>query len=129
MPADPYVVARFLIHRYDKGLSVSSVAQSLLGIRHYHRNEEAGSPTDHRVTRTMSGLRRRAQREGKATPKQAKGLKPGTCSASARRPALRRPWGADMESAETARKRGLLEIAMISSMRDALLRWGEAAPL
>ena len=70
-PADPYVVARFLIHRYeDDGLAAGSVTQAVQAIAHYHR-DLAESLTEHRVVKkTMAGLRRRGP-EGRQGHAQA----------------------------------------------------------
>ena len=129
-PADPYVVARFLIHRYeDDGLAAGSVTQAVQAIAHYHR-DLAESLTEHRVVKkTMAGLRRRAQRDGRATPKQARGLTTEDLRRIRETACRPRPWGPGRESEETARTRGRLEISVIATMRDALLRRGEASAL
>ena len=128
LPAAPQTVAAYLAHRADGGLSRSALSIDRAAIRYHH--EAAGlDPTGSAgVKRVMRGLRRRAAGTGQ---RQAKGIRENDLSAIRATAANRRtgPRGLRRESEETAAKRGRVDIALISVMRDALLRRSEAVAL
>ena len=129
LPCEPETVAAYLAHRADAGLSRSALSIDRAAIRYHH--EAAGfDPTGSAgVKRVMRGLRRRAA-VTQSGPKQATGIRADDLAAI-RATACARRTGSDgrKESEEAAIKRGRVDIALISTMRDALLRRSEAAAL
>ena len=125
LPAAPVHVAAFLTDRAEEGCRPATLRAALAAIAFAHRAEGLDSPTeDEGVGATMKGLSRmlgRAQR-------QAPGLT-RDCLAAIRAVAClpRRGRGGRLETPEYARRRGLVDIALASVMRDGLLRRGEAA--
>ena len=81
------------------------------------------------VRRVIRGLTRRAAHEGR-TPRQAAALTARALEAIRATAHLRRTGpGGRTEGARTARRRGRVDVALISVMRDAMLRRSEAAAL
>ena len=81
------------------------------------------------MRRVLRGLTRRATREGR-TPIQAAALTEEGLGAIRATAQLRRTGpGGRTERASKARRRGLVDIALASVMRDAMLRRSEAAAL
>lgn len=131
LPADPVTVAAYLVHRADAGLRPTTLAMDRKAISHYHRRAGYSTPTaDEGVRQTLTGLRNRAADEGRTAPRQARGLGAEALEAIRRTAHLPRrgPTGRT-ESAAAARRRGDVDIAIASVMRDALLRRSEAAEL
>ena len=127
LPADPSAVAAYLTDRAGSGVSISTVQLSRAAIAAAHLDANLEDPCAHPgVRRTMSGLSRMF---GKP-PQQATPLTSDVAAAiraTARRP---RPLPSGrMESESTAERRGLVDIALVSVMRDALLRRSEASAL
>ena len=131
LPADPLTVAAYLAHRAAAGLSMSSLAMDRKAISYYHRTAGLPNPTaSEGVRQTLAGLKNRAADEGNHESRQAQGLTAAALAAvrgTARLPRTG-PTGRT-ESEETARRRGDMDIAIASVMRDALLRRSEAAEL
>ena len=97
----------------------------------YHRTDAGhANPADNEGVRpVLRGLTRRAAREGR-TPKQAAALTEEGLAAIRATAQLRRTGpGGRTERASKARLRGLVDIALASVMRDAMLRRSEAAAL
>ena len=111
MPAQPILVAAYLAERE-------------------HGSRGAPSPAVHPgVRRVLRGIARRQASEGR-TPQQAAALT--TEALAAIRATAHRPRtgpGGRTESAERARRRGDVDIAIVTVMRDAMLRRSEAARL
>ena len=131
LPAEPLTVAAYLAHRAGAGLSMASLAMDRKAISHYHRAAGHSTPTAvEGVRQTFAGLRNRAAEEGRNEPRQARGLTGEALAAIRETARLPRsgPTGRT-ESAEYARSRGDVDIAIASVMRDALLRRSEAAAL
>lgn len=129
-PAMPQTVAAYLAERAASGLSMSSLRLDRAAIRHYHAQAEHANPADSEgVRRVLRGLARRAALEGR-TPKQAAALTAGGLAAICATAHLPRsgPSGRT-ERADAARRRGQVDVALVSVMRDALLRRSEAAAL
>ena len=130
LPAAPETVAAFLAERAGDGLGASSLRMAATAIRHYHA--EAGHPNPSAVEgvrRVLRGLTRQAVRDGR-TAKQATGLTRehlAAIRATAKRPRPGR--GGRMETGAYAERRGAVDVALVSVMRDALLRRSEAAAL
>ena len=131
LPADPLTVAAYLIYRAGIGRSGSTLAMDRKAIGHRHRRRGHADPTgDASVRRTLAGLRNRAAEQGKADPKQARGLTAVALEEIRKTAHLPRsgPTGRT-ETVARARRRGDVDIALVSVMRDALLRRSEAAQL
>ena len=132
LPADPETVAAYLTVRANEGRSISTLKVDRAGIRYYHEGHGLDSPTQSAgVSRVLRGLARRAaasmlvQAHG-----QTRGLSANDLAAireSANR--CRDYKGGGRETKEVARRRGAVDVALISVMRDALLRRSEAARL
>ena len=127
LPAESSVVAAYLTERAGSGVSISTVQLSRAAIAAAHADANLEDPCSHPgVRRTMAGLSRVF---GKP-PLQATPLTSDVSAAiraTARRP---RPLPSGrMESESTAERRGLVEIALVCVMRDALLRRSEASDL
>ena len=127
LPAEPSAVAAYLTDRAGSGVSISTVQLSRAAIAAAHLDANLEDPCAHPgVRRTMAGLSRMLGRP----PLQATPLTSDVAAAiraTARRP---RPLPSGrMESALTAERRGLVDIALVSVMRDALLRRSEASAL
>jgi len=130
LPSDPVVVAAYLAQRAADGLSVASLELDRKAIGHYHRKAGLPSPTSSEgVRQTLAGLRNQAADRGEE-PRQARAL------TAERMEAIRRtaheprsgPTGRT-ESVELARRRGDMDVAIASVMRDALLRRSAASEL
>ena len=131
LPADPVTVAAYMTHRAELGLSAATLAMDRKAISHHHRNRGYSTPTaSEGVKLTIAGLRNQAAEEGRGEPRQARGLNADVLAAiraTAHVPHTG-PTGRK-ETVEAAWKRGEMDIAIASVMRDALLRRGEAAEL
>lgn len=130
MPALPETVAAYLAERAESGLSPSSLRMDRAAIRYHHTEAGHANPADNEgVRRVLRGLTRRAAFEGR-TPRQAAALTEDALTAIRATAHLPRagPRGRT-ERASTARRRGRVDVALISVMRDAMLRRSEAAEL
>ena len=128
MPAQPILVAAYLAERGEAGAGISTLRTAVAAIAHEHGSRGAPSPAVHPgVRRVLRGIARRQASEGR-TPQQAAALTAEALAAiraTAHRP---RPGpGGRTESAEQARRRGDMDVAIAAVMRDALLRRSEAA--
>ena len=132
LPAAPETVAAYLVHRAHEGRSIATIKIDRAAIRHYHLTHGLDSPTQSAgVSRVLRGLARRAA-AGKLVQGrgQAKGLSASDLAAVRAVAHQRRCFrGGARESEKAARRRGDVDIALISVMRDALLRRQEAAAL
>ncbi|MDE2761314.1 MAG: tyrosine-type recombinase/integrase [Gemmatimonadota bacterium] len=131
LPASPVTVAAYLTHRAAAGLSMSSLAMDRKAISHHHRSSGLPTPTAaEEVRQTYAGLRNQLAEEGRGEPHQARGLTAAGLAAI-RRTAHRPRSGPTgrTESPGHARRRGDVDIAIATVMRDALLRRSEAAEL
>ena len=131
LPADPVTVAAYLVHRNAMGLSFSSLAMDRKAISFFHRGAGLPTPTaSEGVRMTLAGVRNRAAAVGKNEPRQARGLRQAGLMAIIDTAHITRVYPSGRtESAEAARWRGAVDIAIVSVMRDALLRRREAADL
>ena len=129
MPAAPQTVALYLGHLAAEGKSLATINQARAAISHAHASEgisQTGNPARHPVVaEAIKGWRNVAP-----APQQADAL---TAEALARvREVLRLPKrgrGGRMESADTARRRAALDLAIIGVLADGGLRRSEAAAL
>ncbi len=130
LPAEPVQVAAYLAERAEAGAGMSTLRIAVAAIAHEHASRGALSPATHPgVRRVLRGLSRKQAWDGR-TPRQAAALTAEALAAiraTAHRP--RTSPGGRSESAEQARRRGDMDVAIISVMRDAMLRRSEAAAL
>ena len=127
LPAAAVAVAAFLAARAQTS-SAATLSLSVAAIGHYHRQHGLPNPTDSQgVKLVLAGLARQHRSAGQ---RQAKGLSRtdlAAIRATACQPRTGR--GGRPESAQHARGRGLVDIALCSIMWDAMLRRAEAAAL
>ena len=128
LPADPAHVAAYLAERIEReGHKPATLRTAASAIAYVHRAAGMDSPcATPEVRQTLSGATRKAgRRQKQAAALTAKAL--ACIKATAGK--SRRGRGGHPESRETARKRAWMDVALISLMRDALLRVSEAAAL
>ena len=128
LPAEPAQVAAYLAERSEEhGHRPATLRMAASAIAFVHRAARMDDPcASSEVTRTLRSATRRAGR----SQKQAEALTGeafAVVQSNARNP--RRGRGGRFERQETSRCRGNLDIALISLMRDAMLRVSEAAAL
>ena len=128
LPASPAQVAAYLAERIEEhGHRPATLRAAAAAIAFVHRTAGLADPcASAEVKRTLRGATRKAGRG----QKQAEGLTAevlGVIREGAHTP--RRGRGGRLESLQTAASRGDLDIALISLMRDAMLRISEAAGL
>ena len=131
LPADPLTVAAYLVQRAADGRSMATLAMDRKAISQHHRAAGLPTPTaSEGVRQTFAGLRNLAAEAGRNEPRQARGLTAEALAAIRRTAHMPRsgPTGRT-ESPKNARRRGDVDIAIASVMRDALLRRSEAAEL
>ena len=126
-PADPVHVADWITQRAANGRKPGTIRMGLAAVSAAHREVNLPNPTeDAGVRATMRGITRIVGR----AQKQAAGLTAASLAAiraTACVPRIGR--GGSLETAATAEARGLVDIALISLMRDGMLRRSEAASL
>ena len=132
LPADAETVAAYLVNRVDQGLSMSTLQQDRTAIRYRHEAQGFENPTSSPgVRRVLRDLARRerdspsVRGRGQATGLTADHLAEIRANACIPRTSAK----GRRESEEAARRRGAIDIALISVMRDALLRRSEAVRL
>ena len=128
MPADPMHVAVYLAERIEVlGHKPATLRAAAASISFAHRASNCDDPCDsHEVKEALKSATRKVGRE----QKQAQALTEDCLMqirATALRPRRRR--NGRYESREAANQRGTADIAIISLMRDAMLRVSEAAAL
>ena len=130
-PGNPLSVAHYLLTLRDMGRATTSMQAILPAIADGHKRRGLDDPTRHPIVRkTLASIKQARKEAGKPGPKQARGLTAERLE-RIRKTAYtpRKAPGGFMESPERARQRADREIAILSVMRDALLRQGEAAKL
>ena len=128
LPADPRHVAAYLAERMEEhGHKPSTLRAAAAAIAFIHRSAGQDDPyASPEVKRTLRSATRKAGRG----QKQAQALTDEALAAIRSTACSPRPGrGGRPEGRETARCRGNLDIALISLMRDAMLRVSEAAVL
>ena len=132
LPADAATVAAYLTDRADGSCTVATLRIARAAIRYRHESDGLSSPTQTPgVQRVLRGLTRRAAVSASMQGRgQTDGIRAADLSAI-RATALNRRTGAAgrRETEKRARRRGRVDIAIISVMRDALLRRSEAVAL
>ena len=128
LPADPETVAVFIFTQGFGGKKPNTLRGYASSIAAEHRSEGKDSPCTDRVAMVIKGFVNRAkaagQREKRAQPLTAEDLEKIRDTAC-----IPRKTDRGMERFSNARRRGLVDIALISVMRDALLRRSEAAEI
>ncbi|MYE54438.1 MAG: tyrosine-type recombinase/integrase [Chloroflexi bacterium] len=126
LPAQPEVLAAYAVELADDEKSMSTIRLAVASIVDAHRREGLESPQTAGVTETLRGLSRQiGVSQKQARPLDADAL--AAIRATALNPRISR--GGSLETAETALKRGRVDIALASVMSDAGLRISEAAAL
>ena len=130
-PAKPVTVAHYLVTLADMGRKPTTLQAILAAIADGHKRRRLDDPTrDPIVRKTLAGIKQARKEAGKSGPRQARGLTAEHLKAI--RETIFQPRntsGGLMESEARARKRGLRNLAVISVMRDALLRQAESRDL
>ena len=122
-PASPETVAAYLSDMAARGKSVSTVKTARAAIRALHAGQD--DPTAHEgVKAVLRGLSRQG-----APQKQKQGLTDAQFARILATARLPRRMGRGMESASAADARGRMDVALVSIMRDALLRRSEVVAL
>ena len=128
LPADPETVAVFIFTQGIGGKKPNTLRGYASSIAAEHRSEGHDNPCTDRVAMVIKGFVNRAkeagQREKRAKPLTGEDLEKIRETACNPRKTDR-----GMERFSNARRRGLVDIALISVMRDALLRRSEAAEI
>ena len=128
VPANPMQVAAYLEDRFEQhGHKPATLRMAAAAIAFFHRasglDDPCASPD---VKRAIRG----ATREAGRSQKQADALTAEALAVIRSTVFERRPGrGGKLETAREARRRGRVDIAMMSLMRDAMLRVSEAAAL
>ena len=128
LPAAPAHVAAYLAERIERdGHRPATLRTATAAITFIHHAAALANPcAAQEVRRTLQGATRKAGRMQKqAAALTAEALVQIQATASRPRPGR----GGRPETPATARRRGLVDVALISLMRDALLRVSEAAAL
>ena len=130
LPASPPLIAAYLAHlAEERRLSVATVRLHKAALAAIHKAHGPADPTDNEgVRRIMQGIARAHGRPQKqAKPLTAEDLAAVKATAKSRR-ALGGP-GNRQESAERAAGRARVDVALLATLRDGLLRRSEAAAL
>ena len=125
--ADPVHLADWITQRADDGQKPGTIRMGLAAVGSVHRQANLRNPAeDEGVRATMRGITRI---DGRAQ-KQAAGLTVASLAAIRATACVPRTGrGGSLETAETAEARGHVDIALISLMRDGMLRRSEAESL
>ena len=131
LPAEPPAVATYLAHRAGRGAKMSTIRMAVAAISAAHREIGHDNPCAHVLVRqTVKGLARQAADAGRTAQRQAAALD-GEALAAIRATAClpRQGPSGRTESAASARRRGLVDVALCVVMADGGLRRSEAAAL
>ena len=129
MPVSPPLVAAYLAHlAEERRLSVASVRLHKAALVAVHKAAGHPDPTDNEAVRQiMKGIARaHGKGQKQAKPLTAEALAAVKATAKSRRPLEN---GKRQESAERAAWRGRVDVALLATLRDGLLRRSEAAAL
>ena len=128
LPAAPALVAAYLAERAElQEHRPATLRTAAAAIAFVHRSAELDDPCD---TEDVKGILSGATRRMGSAQRQAEGLTAQAMEAIVDTICLpRRGRGGNRENVESARQRGETDVAMISLMRDAMLRVSEAAAL
>jgi integrase len=128
LPADPLQIAAYLAERLVKhGHKPATLQAAVAAIGFLHRREGFFDPCEATEVKDMLSS---ARRMAGSDQRQAKGITYDELKIISESAILPRRWSdGRMESVDVAERRGRVDIALISTMRDALLRVSEAAAL
>ena len=130
MPATPELAAAFLTELADQGLSVATLRLQKAALSRAHRSLGHPDPTD---TEGVRGVMAGITREHGRPQRQARPLTEAALAAVRATAAMPRGHqGQHQGRSETSRKaqrRGRVDVALMSVLRDGLLRRSEAAEL
>ena len=129
LPATPELVAAFLTELAEEGKSVATLRLTKSALATVHRSTGHQDPTDNEgVKKVMAGIARvngRPQRQAKPLTETAL----AAVKATAEIPRRHRGRAVRAENAWDARRRGQVDVALLSVLRDGLLRRSEASAL
>ena len=129
LPASPELVAAFLAELAEEGKSVSTIRLTKSALAAVHRSTGHQDPTDNEgVRKVMAGIARvngRPQRQAKPLTETAL----AAVKATAGIPRRHQGRAVRAENAWAARRRGQVDVALLSVLRDGLLRRSEASAL
>ena len=129
LPASPELVAAFLAELAEAGKSVATLRLTKSALAAVHRSTGHQDPTDNEgVKKVMAGIARangRPQRQAKPLTETAL----AAVKATAGIPRRHRGRAIRAENAWDARRRGQVDVALLSVLRDGLLRRSEASAL
>ena len=129
LPASPELVAAFLAELAEAGLSVATLRLTKSALAAVHRSTGHQDPTDNEgVRKVMAGLARanpRPQRQAKPLTENAL----AAVKATAMMPRRYQGRAVKAERSWDARRRGQMDVALLSVLRDGLLRRSEASAL
>ena len=127
LPATPRVVADCLLKRAASRTSIANVKTARSALAAIHKDAGHPDPTDNEgVRRVLAGLTRtisRPQQQAAALTREVQVAIQATASFPRLLP------GGKLETPARARRRAVVDIALVAVMRDALLRRSEAAVL
>ena len=127
LPAAPMAVADYLLDRAEAGASIATVKLARSALAAIHKDAGHPDPTEKQgVRRVLAGLTRtisRPQQQAAALTREVQVAIQATASFPRMLPS------GQVEAPDKARRRALLDIALVAVMRDALLRRSEAAAL
>ena len=129
LPASPPLVAAYIAHlAEERRLSVATVRLHKAALAAIHKAADHPDPTDNEAVRQiMKGIARaHGKVQKQARPLTAEALAAVKATAKSRRPLED---GKRQESAERAAWRGRVDVALLATLRDALMRRSEAAAL
>lgn len=126
LPVDPDDVAAYLKHLHKQGRKPATLHQVCSALRWLHHEQNLENPcSSNRFVRLFKAFRKQAPKPRQAEPLTEEYFSRIRATATKPRPIGRGRY----ETEDRARRRGLLDIALIGVMRDAMLRRSEAAVL
>ena len=129
LPVSPELVAAFLAELAEAGKSVATLRLTKSALAAVHRSTGHQDPTDNEgVKKVMAGIawaKGRPQRQAKPLTENAL----AAVKAAAMQPRRHQSRAVRGENAWNARRRGQVDVALLSVLRDGLLRRSEAAAL
>ena len=133
MPATPELAAAFLLELAEQGLSVATLRLQKAALGRAHRSIDHPDPTDTEgVRRVMAGIARehgRPQRQAKPLTEAALAAVKATAAIPRKGQGQRQGRAVRSEASWSAQRRGRADVALMSVLRDGLLRRSEAAEL
>ena len=133
MPATPKLAAAFLLELAEQGLSVATIRLQKAALGRAHRSLGHPDPTDTEgVRQVMASIARehgRPQRQAKPLTEAALAAVTATAAMPRKRQGKDQGRADRSEAPRTARRRGRVDVALMSVLRDGLLRRSEAAEL